>query len=278
MKQHKIAAPDYDFEIVSTKGKGVVGKSFFTSELSIIKCIKGEAMISINSSNHKLKVNTNFLLVDLVLFKIVECTDDFTFTSCRFSAQFLNDVYPILENKIFDVLKFSTPDLSTEQEMEATDLTFRKLCLLYNHKNHAYRHRIAIHLVITYILEIYELTYKHVESAVVNTSNYVNYIIDKFCLLCNEHHTQHRNIEFYAEKLNISSRYLYKMTKEAFEWTPKQVIDYYVSGSIKKRLLTTVFTNQQIADQLNFPDQATFGQFFKRNVGMSPSEFRSNHK
>lgn len=278
MKKSKIAEPDYDFEIVSTEGKELVGKSFFTAELSIIKCTKGEAVISINSSNHNFKENTNFLLVDLVLFKIVECTDDFSFKSCRFSAQFLNDVYPILENKIFDVLKHSTPDLYTEQEMEATDLTFRKLCLLCDNKNHAYRHRIAINLVITYILEIYELTHKYVESGVVNTSNYVNYIIDKFCLLCNEHHTQERKIEFYAEKLNVSSRYLYKMTMDAFQWTPKQLIDYYVSGSAKKLLLTTVFTNQQIADKLNFPDQATFGQFFKRNVGMSPSEFRSRHK
>ncbi|MEG2179117.1 MAG: helix-turn-helix domain-containing protein, partial [Bacteroidales bacterium] len=109
-------------------------------------------------------------------------------------------------------------------------------------------------------------------------SGYRHYIIDSFFALCAVNHSQYRNIEYYAGKLNISSRYLYKITKELVQSTPKQIIDYYVSGSAKKWLLTTILTNQQIADKLNFPDQATFGQFFKRNVGMSPSEFRNKYR
>jgi len=62
------------------------------------------------------------------------------------------------------------------------------------------------------------------------------------------------------------------------QMTPKESIDYFVTGTAKRLLLSEDLNNQQIADKLNFPDQSTFGQFFKRNVGMSPSEFRKKYK
>lgn len=273
-----IAQPDYDFEVTRTLGKALIGKSFFTSEISIIKCTQGNAVISINSREHKVTVNANFLLIETMLFKVIECSDDFMITTCRFSLQFMNEIYPVLDNKVLDVLQYSAPYLCDSKAMELANMTFDQLCTIYQNRNHAYRHKIAINLVLNYMFAIYELTYQHIDSAVVNTSHYVNYILDSFCVLCYENHTKFRNIEYYSEKLNISRRYLYKITKKAFQSTPKQIIDYYVSGTAKKLLLTTILTNQQIADNLNFPDQSTFGQFFKRNVGISPSEFRNKYR
>lgn len=280
MKQYKIAEPDYDFDVTDMAGKDLAGKSFFTAEVAILKCTQGEALISINSRSHKFKANTNFLLSEAVLFKVIECSDDFVMSSCRFSIRFFNGVYPLLNSKVMDVIQYSAPDLYPEQEMEATDLTFRQLCLLHQNKSHAYRHKIVVNLVVNYILQIYEVTQQHVGFSVRNedSSYYINYTLDSFCALCLENHMKYRNIAYYAGKLNISTRYLYKITKEVFQVTPKQVIDYYVSGTAKKLLQTTVMSTQQIADKLNFPDQSTFGQFFKRNVGMSPSHFRNTYK
>lgn len=278
MKDDRVAEPDYDFEVIEASGADLLGKSFFTSEFAIMKCVNGEATISLNSRNHIFKAGTNFMLTDAIHFQVIECSTDFEIITCRFSILFLNEIFPVLENKVFDVLQYSAPDIFFNKSTECSDMTFRQLCILYQNKNHAYRHRIAVSLVITYMLEIYELTYEHIDSGAINTSNYASYLLGSFCAMCNDNHTRHRNIEYYSNALNISSRYLYKITKDAFNSTPKQVIDYYVSGTAKKLLLTTIFTKQQIADMLSFPDQATFGQFFKRNVGMTPSEFRSKYR
>jgi AraC family transcriptional activator of pobA len=67
------------------------------------------------------------------------------------------------------------------------------------------------------------------------------------------------------------------VVKETIHITPKQMIDYYLTALIKKTLLTTSLTFQQIADKLNFTDQSAMGQFFKRNTGMTLSEFRNKH-
>lgn len=137
----------------------------------------------------------------------------------------------------------------------------------------------AVNYTINYIYEMYNLTYKLISTQVNSTpKDTKSYIFDSFRELCNDFHTKHRDINFYADKLNISSRYLHKISKETVRSTPKEIIDFYVSGTAKRLLLSSDLTTQQITYKLNFPDQATFGQFFKRNVGMSPSEFRNKYK
>lgn len=277
MIKKRLAEPDYDFEVRQTLGKELIDKVFFSSELSIIKCTRGNAIILVNSQVIDLGINDLLLLSEGMLCKVISCSNEFSITTCRFSIQFMNEVYANVDNRVILVF-FNTSVLRSELNLEELDLTFRQICILHENEKHAYRHKLALNYVINFIYQMYELSYLQVENNAVNVSNYQNQLINSFFTLCYAEHTKHRNIEYYAKKLSISSRYLYKKTKEACQLTPKQIIDYCISGTAKIKLLTTTQTSQQIADALNFPDQATFGQFFKRNVGMSPSEFRKKHK
>lgn len=87
-----------------------------------------------------------------------------------------------------------------------------------------------------------------------------------------------RSIAFYAEKLCISERYLFKICKKETGKTPQILVNEHIIGQIKNALLTSEMTLQQVADRFNFPDQSAFGQFFKRQEGMSPSEFRKRYR
>ncbi|KAA6314445.1 hypothetical protein EZS27_034938 [termite gut metagenome] len=42
----------------------------------------------------------------------------------------------------------------------------------------------------------------------------------------------------------------------------------------KALLKSTNMTIQQISDELNFPSQSFFGKYFKRQVGVSPKEYK----
>ena len=52
----------------------------------------------------------------------------------------------------------------------------------------------------------------------------------------------------------------------------------FLIAEIKNALLTSELSDQQIADRHKFPDHLSFGQFFKRQEGMSPSEFRKRYR
>ena len=278
MKQKRIAEPDYKFKLEHMKGYNLAGKVFFGFEVLIIKCTEGEARILINSNEHRFVADTNFLLSDGVMLKFLECSDDFSITILRFSSNFFNEIYPTLDGRVIETMPFSAPDLYVKEGVELLDLIFRQLCCLYERQEYPYKNKILIHLVISYILEIYEQTYRHIENRMSFPLDHKSLLLEKFYCLCCEEHLYHRNIEYYAEKLNITSRYLYKLSQESFHMTPKQCIDYIISGNAKKMLLSTELSTQQIANELNFSDQSAFGQFFKRNVGMSPTDFRNRFK
>lgn len=279
MKSKKLAEPDYDFVVEQTNGEEFVGKYVFTSEVLIMKFIQGRALISINSHDYELNINSNFILLNCTLIKLIECSDDFLLNTCRFSLQFFNEIYPALDNKVVNTILHCRPDFYNEKKFESVDLMFRLLSNLNKNKDYEYRNRMAVNLTINYIYEMYNLTYEFVAAKEESIpKNNKSYILNSFCELCNDSHTEHRDIAYYANKLNISSRYLHKIVKETIGTTPKEIIDFYVSGTAKRILLSSDLTTQQITYKLNFPDQATFWQFFKRNVGMSPSEFRNKYK
>jgi AraC-like DNA-binding protein len=39
-------------------------------------------------------------------------------------------------------------------------------------------------------------------------------------------------------------------------------------------MMQSNLTLKEISDKLNFPDQSSFGRFFKSNTGQSPKEYR----
>lgn len=278
MERKKLTEPDYDFVLEHMDGKDVEHKIFFESDMLILKATAGEATILINAEEHQFKSGTNFLLLDGIMLKVVTCSTDFSIEILRFSPNFMNEIYSQIDSKVFDVIAFSAPDLYDEKAMDITGLIFQQLCTLHMNKTHAFKDKMAVNCILNFIYEIYEQTHIYKEHRTKVAKNRKEYFMDNFYTLCLEKHSEHRNIEYYAENLHITPRYLYKICKESIQMTPKECIDYITSGSAKRMLLTTNLTTQQIALELNFPDQATFGQYFKRNVGMSPSEFRNRYK
>lgn len=137
----------------------------------------------------------------------------------------------------------------------------------------------AMNLIACYIYEMYELTLPHINDNVTEgKKNLFTDMVVAFYKLVSTYGYNSRNIEFYAEKLNMSSRYLYKIIQSAYHITPKQLIDDVIVSLIKQLLLTTSLNNQQISDKFNLSGQSAFGQYFKRCTGLSPAAFRNKHQ
>ncbi len=88
------------------------------------------------------------------------------------------------------------------------------------------------------------------------------------------HHTHHRSISFYADKLCISQKYLSHVIKEATGRSASDWIAEYVVMEAKNLLRFSHKNVQQVAYSLNFPTQSSFGKYFKHVTGISPSEFQ----
>jgi AraC-like DNA-binding protein len=59
--------------------------------------------------------------------------------------------------------------------------------------------------------------------------------------------------------------------------TASQWISRVLIGEVNHQLKETEKSMQQIADEFGFPDQASFTKYYKRNLKMTPSEYRSKN-
>ncbi|MCM1484233.1 MAG: AraC family transcriptional regulator [Muribaculaceae bacterium] len=101
-----------------------------------------------------------------------------------------------------------------------------------------------------------------------------NNYVREFLALVHRNHRRERSTAFYASKLFISAKYLSHIIKDSTGRSAAEWIDHYVILEAKNLLRYSGKNVQQVAYELNFPNQSAFGKYFKHLTGMSPTEFQ----
>lgn len=101
-------------------------------------------------------------------------------------------------------------------------------------------------------------------------------LTEKFLSLVQRHFKEERFLDFYASKLEVSSKHLSRTLKETTGFTAVEWIDRFIILEAKVLLKSSTMSIQQIADELNFNSQSFFGKYFKKHTGFSPKDFRNS--
>ena len=92
-----------------------------------------------------------------------------------------------------------------------------------------------------------------------------------------QHFRKHRDVGFYAEKACLSSKHFSAVVKQETGQTAAYWIHRQVVAEAKMLLhVRRDLSLQVIADILGFEEQSTFSRYFRRETGMSPTEFRNS--
>ena len=108
-----------------------------------------------------------------------------------------------------------------------------------------------------------------------NSHNRAEEYFKQFTHLLGEHFREERSVGFYARQLCITPKYLTTLIKRISGKSVSEWIDNYVILEAKTLLKYSNMSVQEIAYYLNFPNQSFFGSYFKRNTGMSPSQYKA---
>lgn len=100
-------------------------------------------------------------------------------------------------------------------------------------------------------------------------------LYDQLMTLIAGHYSQQHDVKFYADRLAITPRYLSQITDKVVGQSPKQIISNYLMQQAKVLLSTTRLTIQEISIHLGFTTQSSFCQFFQKQEGCSPNQYRS---
>ena len=98
--------------------------------------------------------------------------------------------------------------------------------------------------------------------------------LKSFQNLVEEHFLSEKSLSFYADLLHVTSNTLSKKIKSKFNKTPSQIIQERVILEAKKQIHLTRKSIKEIAIELKFNDEFHFSKYFKKYVGISPTQFR----
>lgn len=99
-------------------------------------------------------------------------------------------------------------------------------------------------------------------------------IFDRFIYLVNKNAREQHQLDFYADKMCITSRYLGTVVRQVSGITAKEWIDRAIVTAAKVMLRHSNRQIVQISDELRFPNPSFFCKYFKRIVGCTPQEYR----
>ena len=99
----------------------------------------------------------------------------------------------------------------------------------------------------------------------------------QFTFLLFQHYKTHRQVQFYADTLNVSPNHFTRMIKKVSHRTPSEWISLLTINQAKKLLCRKQVSIKEVAQELNFPEQFTFRKYFKLYTGVSPKEYKLKH-
>ena len=102
-------------------------------------------------------------------------------------------------------------------------------------------------------------------------------VFNEFILLLDDKHKENRSVQYYANMMKITPKYLSTVVHTFTGLTASQVIDQYVVFSIKQYLYKNDRNVKAISEVFHFPSQSFFGRYFKRVCGVSPNQYTKHH-
>lgn len=99
-------------------------------------------------------------------------------------------------------------------------------------------------------------------------------LYERFILLLQEHCMQQREVQFYADQLNITAKYLNQICKNSSGTTASEWIQRYARERIVLLLQNKNLNIAQIADEMEFSSRSFFTRYVKKLLGVTPSEYR----
>lgn len=98
----------------------------------------------------------------------------------------------------------------------------------------------------------------------------------RFVKLVEKETPRQREVGYYASKLCITPKYLSAICKEIANRPASAIINESTAKQIKLMLRSSEMTIKEIAREAGFDNLSFFGKYVKRELGMSPREYRTN--
>ena len=249
---------------------------------SIFFCLSGEALFTIDGQKQRFTkgqiiicpTGSNILLLDI--------TSDFSSRLLGISKHIWLAARSSMSPETLQSIECRTHQGgNTELEKEFLNNVFRQIDIMdievtNNSANMDFCRQNTILAVNSLLLYIEHISKERKCTSKEQISESKDKLFYEFRVLLSENFRTDRSVQFYADKMRISTRHLNSVCQRAGGQNAKEIIDHYTIIELQVALMYTHKSFQELVNDFNFPDQSYLNRYFKRHTGYSRSEFRTN--
>lgn len=226
--------------------------------------IKGQ----INHMPVELKANSCCIYLADSLLEKPEVSKDCAFYIMGFTTRFAESLNTQIAQKQLSQLLMRPVWQLTEAQMQIAQQYIALLRPLIE-ANYV----TAVYNLVRSLLYFLAQDYK-VDPRQAQTISRTEQICGEYLSLVEVHCRKQHTVEWYADQMHLSPKYLSNVVKQTLGASPNTYIDEALVRQAKSLLTSTSLSVQQIANLLGFLNQSHFGTFFKRRTGSSPKAFK----
>ncbi|MFA6592295.1 MAG: helix-turn-helix domain-containing protein [Bacteroidales bacterium] len=246
----------------------------FKSDMTIaVFCNAGALKARINMRDFQISPNGFGVVLSGQVFEAISISSDFKGTTILMSRHFLDSLEIGDSFKFFKIVD-DKPYYSLEDRQALALTSYLELCrgILYQKKNP------NVFEILRLLTKAFFLGLGYYIHSLPSTDNELKSrksdITMQFINLVEHDYSLHRDLDYYAQSMCLSPKYISMTVKETSGRPATDWIDSYVVLDAKAQLASTSKTIASISEELNFPSQSFFGKYFKRVTGQSPAEYR----
>ena len=165
----------------------------------------------------------------------------------------------------------------TETDAEDVFAYHDLICRRIRLAEHRYKNGEVRSLINAFLLRMVGIMDSGTEVKETESSVRGEQLVEKFVWMVNEDCGRNRLVEYYADRLNITPKYLSTIVRSSLNRTPTDVIKVVTMKEIERRLRYTDDSIKQISQAMNFPNTSFFGKYFKQHSGMTPNSYRKKY-
>lgn len=241
----------------------------------IVLCLRGEATIEANMQQAELKKDDCLLVNNVLYKKTIAMSDGFEAKVLISERSYALNAISGLPAGYLELL-YANPHMRIEDSahMELIAGFFNILEVLQTTQLRLRHNEVASNTFRSLILTIAGLKGGNMSQNVNFTQSDVYF--RQFLELIDAHINREHEVNFYANELHISAKYLSEVCKKKSGHNAKEMISYFLISKIKQEILMSEKSIKTIAYEYGFSDQSSMGKFFNKMTGNSPGEFKKN--
>jgi len=254
-----------------------VDKPFRPENPAFLFIKSGTIKLRQHLSDLELSANTFIVTDPQSVYELISFSDDFQSRMVSYKREFISTLslkfnrlitYRYFRQQMNVGVPFSPDDL----EVVWKSVNFLKY-ILDSDTEMIYKKEIVEHLFSVFCYQMAGIISKE-DSSAMNQMSRQEEIVFLFLNDLSNHHLNNRNVEFYAERQSITTRHLSSVVKSITGRSASQIIASIVINEAKVYLNSSNMPVSEISSVLGFSDQYSFSHFFKKHLGMSPSQYR----